>query len=135
MADLITELRPDGQTLFVCWEAAMPFELLSPLDNLQSWSTMPLVNLTWTQRTVWQAEIKRRFDIDDLARAMAERDDVLLVAMPAHRALFADYAREHFGVELDFVECGRAGEKVAIGRFQRSAGDSSLSRKNDAIVH
>lgn len=135
MANLIAELRPDGHTLIVCWEAAMPFELLSPLDNLQSWSKMPLVNLTWTQRTVWQDDIKRRFKIDDLARAMADREDVLLVATPAHRALFANYAWEHFGVELDFVERSRAGEKVAIGRFQRIAGDASLSRNNDAIVH
>ena len=134
MAELIAELRPDGHTLFVCWEAAMPFELLSPMDSLQSWSTMPLVNLTWTQRTVWQDEIKRRFGIDDLARALAEREDVLLVATPAHRALFANYAQEHLGVELDFVERGRAGDKVAIGRFQAIAGDASLSRRNEAVA-
>ncbi len=95
---------------------------------------MPLVNLTWTQRTVWQDEIKRRFGIDDLARALVERDDVLLVATPGHRTLFANYAQEHFGVELDFVERGRAGEKVAIGRFQRTADDASLSRSNEAVA-
>jgi hypothetical protein len=55
------DARAQPHKLYVCWEAALPFELLSPLDSLSGWSGISLVNLTWTQRTVWQDAIKRRF--------------------------------------------------------------------------
>lgn len=117
----LADLRPSGRELYVCWEAAMPFELLSPLDNLSSWSRIPLLNLVWTQRTPWQEEIKRRFGISNLAQAMCDRDDVVLVATPLHRSLFATFVKEHFRSDVEFVPSASAGEKLVAGRFQRRA--------------
>ena len=105
----VAEARSDSDKLYVCWEAALPFELLSPLDSLNGWNGISLVNLTWTQRTPWQDAIKRRFGIDDLARAICQRDDIVLVATPLHRDLFERFAREHYQAELQFVESPRAG--------------------------
>jgi hypothetical protein len=121
LQSLLAELRPSGRELFVCWEATMPFELLSPFDNLAGWSRIPLVNLVWTQRTPWQESIKRRFEIANLAEALCDRGDLVLVATPEHRSLFVTFAKEHFGADLEFVELASAGEKLVAGRFRQRA--------------
>jgi hypothetical protein len=130
----LADLQSSGRDLYVCWEAAMPFELISPLDSLRSWSQIPLLNLVWTQRTVWQDETKRRFGISSLAQAICERDDVILVATPAHRALFATFAKEHFQSDVEFVPSANVGEKLVAGRFQRRAlpGDTA-GKRTDAV--
>jgi hypothetical protein len=117
----LADLRDSGHDLYVCWESAMPFELVSPLDNFQSWSQMPLVNLAWTQRTPWQEDVKRRFGISSLAQAMCDRQDIVLVATPEHRSLFTTFAREHVNADIEFVSATTAGEKLVAGRFQRRA--------------
>ena len=103
----VAEARSDRTSSMSCWEAALPFELISPLDSMNGWTGISLVNLTWTQRTPWQDAIKRRFGIDNLARAICERDDIVLVATPLHRDLFERFARKHYHAELQFVESPR----------------------------
>jgi len=115
----LAEAPSRGRLLYVCWEAAMPFELVSPLDNLRAWSPLALVSLTWMQRTPWQEETKRRFGVSCLARAMCDRDDVVLLATPRHRSLFATFAKQHFSEDIEFVESGRVGQKFVAGHFQR----------------
>jgi hypothetical protein len=128
----LVDLRPDASNLYVCWGATMPFELVSPWDTLASWSQMPMLNLVWTQRTPWQEDIKRRFGISNLAQAICERDDIVLVATPAEQALFATFAKEHFQADVEFVRSSRVGEKLVAGRFQKRAnpGESAGTRSN-----
>jgi hypothetical protein len=114
----LARLHPSGRELYVCWEAAMPFELVSPWDNLLAWTRIPLVNLVWTQHTPWQDQTKRRFGISNLAESLYQRDDIVLVASPLHRLLFATFAKEHFDVDVEFVEWKSAGEKLVAGRFK-----------------
>jgi hypothetical protein len=115
----LAEARVESRNLYVCWEAALPFELVSPLDGLDSWSGVSVLNLTWTQRTPWQDDLKRRFGISCLARAMFERDDVVLVATSAHRALFAQFVKEHYRADVEFAGPRQFGTKFAAGRFHR----------------
>jgi hypothetical protein len=115
----LDELRPDGRNLYVCWGATMPFELASPLDTLASRSQMPMLNLVWTQRTPWQEHIKAQHEISNLAQAIYQRDDIVLVAAPADQALFATFAKEHFQTDVEFVPSSSAGQKLVAGRFQR----------------
>lgn len=115
----LVDLRPQSRKLYVCWGATMPFEMISPFDSLASWSHISLLNLVWTQRTPWQEEIKRRFGISNLAQAMYERDDIILVAAQTDRALFTTFAKEHFGTEVEFVPSSSTSEKLVAGRFQR----------------
>jgi hypothetical protein len=117
----LADLQPAGHELYVCWESAMPFELVSPFDNLHSWSGIPLLNLVWTQRTPWQEQIKQRFDISNLAQAMCERDDIVLVATPTHRSLFTIFAKEHFHADVQFFESKIFSDKFTAGHFQRRA--------------
>ena len=121
LESFLADLQPATRELYVCWESAMPFELLSPLDNLHSWSGIPLLNLVWTQRTPWQEQTKQKFGIRNLAQAMCERDNIVLVATPTHRLLFTIFAKEHFHADEEFVESKIAGDKLTAGYFKRRA--------------
>jgi hypothetical protein len=128
------DMRRDDRKLYVSWEATLPFELVSPLDNLTSWSRLHLLSLAWTQRTPWQEEMKRRFGISNLAQAMCERDDIVLVATPIHRSLFVTFAKEHFQADVEFVPVASVGEKIEAGRFERRARHAETADKpSDAL--
>ncbi|HTM53684.1 MAG TPA: hypothetical protein VL175_06620, partial [Pirellulales bacterium] len=121
-----------GRLLYVCWEAAMPFELVSPLDSLRAWSPLSLVSLTWTQRTPWHEEMNRRFGVSCLARALCEREDVVLIATPRHRSLFATFAKQHFSEDIEFVESNRVGQKFVAGHFQRRLNPGDTTARSPA---
>jgi hypothetical protein len=125
----LNEMAHDGPKLCVCWEAALPFERHSPLDNLNVWSHIPLLSLTWIQCTPWHEEMKQRFGITNLARALAERKDIVLVATPTHRSLFTTFAKEHFGADVEFVQWRQVGDKFVAGKFQLSKADESIATK------
>ncbi|MEX0679336.1 MAG: hypothetical protein WD063_19830 [Pirellulales bacterium] len=125
----LADARPADHKLYVSWEAALPFELISPLDNLAAWSGMPLLSLAWMQQTPWQEEIKRRFGISSLAQAMSERDDIVLVATPVHRALFVTFAKEHFQTDIEFVPVASVGENIVAGRFERRTEPGQTARQ------
>jgi hypothetical protein len=114
---------PDQETrLYVCW--AMPFELLPPWAFSDPLREMPLAPLAWMQGTPWFEEIKRRHDISHIVKAVSERPDIQLIATPEERALFARFAQEHFGVELEFVPGDKVGQKVVAGYFRPAAPSS-----------
>jgi hypothetical protein len=117
----LADMRRENDKLYVSWEATLPFELVSPLDNLTSWSRIHLLSLAWMQRTPWQEEIKRQFGISNLAQAMCEGDDIVLVATPTHRSLFVTFAKEQFQADVEFVPLATVGEKIEAGRFERRA--------------
>jgi hypothetical protein len=110
----------------------MPFELVSPLDSLRAWSPLSLVSLTWTQRTPWHEEMNRRFGVSCLARALCEREDVVLIATPRHRSLFATFAKQHFSEDIEFVESNRVGQKFVAGHFQRRLNPGDTTARSPA---
>ncbi len=128
----LNDQRPFGHKLVVCWGPALPFEFLSPLDNLSSWSGLPLVNLVWTQRTPWQETTKRRFDISNLPEAIYRRDDVVLVANPTDLALYQVFAKEHFGADVQFVPERAATERFVAGHFRQLTGGEGDLRSDVA---
>ncbi len=130
----LAELEPSGRALYVCWEAAMPFELMSPLDNLSAWARMPLVNLVWTQRGRWQEETKRRFGVSNLAAALCQRDDLVLIATPEHRELFARFAKEHCQADVEFVPTATAGKRLVAGRFRPLNPDATTAGQQPSVV-
>ncbi|MCA9236054.1 MAG: hypothetical protein KDA44_11320 [Planctomycetales bacterium] len=121
LAKFLDQVPPDGQTLYVSWEAALPYELVSPLDNLAAWPQASFLSLAWTQKAGWHEEVKRRFAVSDVAQALFSREDVQLIAGPEHRKLFERYVREHYGVDVDFVPLLEAGQKFTVGRYRKRA--------------
>lgn len=127
LKQFLSDVKSDHRKLCVMWEAALPLELVSPLDTLDEWSDLPMLSIAWPECTPWQEEIKRRFGITNLARALYERDDVVLIATDTHRRLFQNFAQEHFGAQVEFVTFQTSGDQHVAGSFQRhgTAGDTA----------
>ncbi len=123
------DLRPADHKLYVSWEAGLPYQFVSPLDSLESWR-IPLLSIAWTQRTPFHEEVKRQFGISSIAQAMCQRDDIVVVAPPLHRELFATFAKEHFQSEVEFVPLKQYGERFVPGHFRPMAqiGDATDER-------
>lgn len=134
LQEFLADARAERHKLYVCWEAALPFELVSPLDNLEAWSDISILNLTWTQRTAWQDTVKRRFGISCLARAICERNDIVLVATPAHRELFETFANEHFQARLEYLASRNFGTRSSAGSYRRQVDDKTASRPTGQAV-
>jgi hypothetical protein len=126
------DVRTGGRKLYVSWEAALPYELYSPFDALNSWSGVPLLSLAWPQRTPCHEAIKRQFGISNLARALYERGDIVLIATDEHRDLFAKFAQEHFGDEVSFVPSRQTGSKFVAGTLRLKTPASAAVRPIDA---
>jgi hypothetical protein len=118
LAEFLDSIAADNRTLYVSWEAALPYELVSPLDNLSAWPQASFLSLAWTQQTAWHEAVKRRFAISDLAQALCSRDDLQLIARPAHRELFVRFAKEHFSADVEFVPQRELGRKFSVGQFR-----------------
>jgi hypothetical protein len=112
----LAELPQEETTLYICW--AMPFELLPPWEFADPLRDMPLLPLAWMQGTPWFAEAKQRHGVSHIVKAVSERSDIQLIATPEERSLFAQFAREHFGAELEFVPGDKVGDKVVAGHFR-----------------
>lgn len=117
IAQLLEGVSSDDTQLYVTWEAALPYEFVSPLDSLQDWPRGAMLSIAWPQGTPWQEEVKRRHGVTDVARAIYQRDNVELIARPHHREVFAKFAEEHYGADVAFEPRLEAGDKFVAGRF------------------
>ncbi|HVT30425.1 MAG TPA: hypothetical protein VHE81_20610 [Lacipirellulaceae bacterium] len=118
MQRFLNEVRSHSRGLIVMWEAALPLDLVSPLDSLDWWSNNPMLSLAWPQRTPWQEDIKRRFGIENVARSLCEGNDTILIATDEHRSLLKRFAIEHFGMDIQFVTIRKSADQLVAGRFQ-----------------
>jgi hypothetical protein len=128
----LNEANAQPQKLYVSWEAALPLQLVSPFDNLSSWSKISLLSLAWPQRTPWQEDFKRRFGVSDVARALYERDDIVLIATDTHKSLFTTFAKEHFNADVAFVPFRQYSDALVAGSFRpQVAPGSTADRRID----
>jgi hypothetical protein len=127
-------LTSGDRKLYISWETALPYELASPLDNLDEWDRAAFLSLAWTQGTPWQEELKREFGIVSTAKAMYLRDDVELIAQGEHRELFATFAKEHFGADVEFVPRIEVGHNSVAGRFRERTSAANIAAQPDGAV-
>jgi hypothetical protein len=127
----LRDVRPSSENLYVVWGWALPYELVSPLDSLGRWSGASFLSLSWNQGAPWHEAIKRRHGISNLSRAICERNDVVLVAMEEDRTLFATFAKEHFGDDVEFV-ASFTDKKFAAGRFHPRSTKAQTATKPTA---
>jgi len=135
LAAFLASAQADSGKLYVAWEAALPYELLSPLDSLAGWRKLEILNLTWTQRTPWQDAVKRRRAIGYLEAAICQRDDIVLVATPVHRELFEVYARQRCEQPVEFAESHKFGDRSSAGRFVVPGSARAVREKSPLDQH
>lgn len=87
--------------LFVCWGAAYPSQWAPLFHLLDEVSLLPL---GWsTHSPPWEATM-RRYSIDNVYKALYERDDVFLMCSPNKIKLLELFVKEHLGEDI-IAEC------------------------------
>jgi hypothetical protein len=120
-------LANSRRQLYVTWGASFPYELVPPLDPLREFRDLRILSLgVMTQSPVTAARMTE-FGIDDLYRALYERDDILLISTDAHNRLLEQFVREHHGVSIaavpvaqyDLGECRGREYRFTVFRIRR----------------
>jgi hypothetical protein len=96
--EMMAELSPRGDQLFVLWADEFPYQDLVYPQYDGAPRTFKAVGFSWTTATPLTRRRMDEFGITDLYRALYERDDVLLVCKPERLPLLAAYLRQHYGV-------------------------------------
>jgi hypothetical protein len=100
----LAALASQPDKLFVGWATSIPFEVLNPLDSLQSLSHLHMLQFGWTQQCAFHADMKARFGITDLPRDLLDRPDIVLICDQACLRLMVDYIRQHHGIDPPFAQ-------------------------------
>ncbi|HJS07767.1 MAG TPA: hypothetical protein VJ809_08900 [Pirellulales bacterium] len=100
----LASIARDPEKLYIVWGACVPFELLRPMDNLKWLSNVRMLLWGWPQQCPFYGDMKRQFGINDVARELADRPDIVLVSDQACLRLLIDYIREHHGREARFEQ-------------------------------
>jgi hypothetical protein len=103
VAQMIRELSPRNDQLFVLWANAFPYEwAIRPFDDLHQYRSFKCVSLGSGSHLPTFARRLEQFDIDNLCWAFYERRDVFLVSIRELSKLMEAYIFEHYGEHVAF---------------------------------
>jgi hypothetical protein len=96
----LQQLQPQRSQTFVVWGAAFPYEFILPLERQGYLQNFRILGLGATNQSPLQRRMLEVQGIDDLHRALFERQDVFLTLSPQeqHDQLLINYLSEHYGV-------------------------------------
>jgi hypothetical protein len=118
----LAALGTRSDRLVVAWAAAIPFESILPLEDAGYLEGLRLYSLGWPERSPVADRMLRAFAVDDLARALFDRKDVVLVTPSERLPLLETYARE------------RMGRSVRLSRVLRTESFSVFAARPEAGV-
>jgi hypothetical protein len=76
---VLTALKPSTSKLYVIWADGFPLKGITPFESLAPLDSMHSVWLSWCQRLPTSKEILAKYGVQDLYRALVERDDVVML--------------------------------------------------------
>ena len=131
---LVEDLSAEPDNLVVAWGSAFPFEHMLPLRSPRPYRGLHLLSLGWSQNTPINDAVKRAHGIDDLPRALYQRDDIRLISMPRLNDIWCQYARERFGVETRF-DVEQKTPRFVVGRMRlhRATDATSPDRPSEVV--
>jgi hypothetical protein len=96
----LAELAPRPDQLYVVWGGLFPYELLLTESDIQAMHDFKLLGSGFcTQSPIEDARLKE-FQIDDIYRALLERDNVFMISSEYLNKYFIKYVREHYGKRI-----------------------------------
>jgi hypothetical protein len=129
----LADLQPRDDQLYILWPTDFPLQALSPFDSLTSLNEMHLLLIGWPQGTPISTAMKRKFAIHSPVRALHERRDVCLLGDSTSHPLLREFARQHCGVEMDFVTARDGGHAFDLaGRFEPRADDEATTESAES---
>jgi hypothetical protein len=129
----LADLQPRHDQLFILWPTDFPLQALSPFDSLTSLDDLHLLLIGWPQGTPISMAMKRKFAIHSPVRALHERRDVCLLGDSTSHTLLREFARQHCGVEMDFLAARNGGHAFDLaGRFEPRADYETTAESAEA---
>jgi len=117
--EFTTALDTSSDRLYISWGGDFPYEAISPFDNLKSFSKLRVFVFGWPQHTPFATAMKEKFGIESMARALFERQDVIMWGGQPYHTWYRQFVLEHFGAHVKFVPCHAGHHKFDIaGRFE-----------------
>ena len=114
--------------------AQLPYELVSPLDNLSSWSRTPCSPCLGHNALLGTRQSSNNLASPTSLVLSACGDDIVLVATPLHRSFFATFAKEHFDADITFAASRQISDTFVVGSFhQQVTHGKTGNRQIDAV--
>jgi hypothetical protein len=104
--------------LFVMCVPDFPYEGISPLDNLSSYSNLPQLVVGWPQHTPFFQAAKQKYGVSNVLEALYDRPDVYFVCDMLHREVYEKFIREHQWCDVRFVS-KLSNYRFDVGQFRR----------------
>ena len=112
--------RFGGEELIVARAGAFPFQWDPPFAGASGVAHVTLIPLGWTTHSPHYQALLRTHQIDDLHRALFERDDVYLMCFDFEASIVADFIREHYGIDVQAKTVHIAGQSLLV-KFERAS--------------
>jgi hypothetical protein len=111
------------EPLYVVWGAALPIELTLPWSSMAELRGLALYSLGSDTRSPLNGARLAERGIDDIYRAIYERDDVRVIGNESQGRLLVRYAQEHYGHRVAFRPVAQHGlpgwHLFSVYRFER----------------
>ncbi|MCD6307427.1 MAG: hypothetical protein J7M24_00370 [Candidatus Latescibacteria bacterium] len=105
----VRELGPSADQLYVVWGASVPWENISQFDTLDFIRDWKLIILGTTLRTPITKKRMKQFGIDNIYRALFEKDNVFLVVRNnRYLNYYKQFVREHYNTPITFENTFRS---------------------------
>ena len=100
------------------WGAGFPLEVLSPLDNLDSFAQQRVLALGWPQNTPIAQRISKYLGVDSLPDALSQGRQVRFLGITENYKLLSQFLRDHYDLDLVFQEQYRGRQDFeVVGQF------------------
>jgi hypothetical protein len=96
----LARLNPQDNQLFVVWDSVFPYELISSLDNFEVFRHFRIFALAPFERSPIAKKMLTGFEIKELFRDMVDRPDVFIICSAHEGAMYQQYMRERYGMEV-----------------------------------
>ena len=99
----LAQLKPVPSQTFVAWSTLFPYEAILPLERHEYLKDFRVVAVAAFNQSPVQHRMLAAQSIDDLHRALFEREEVFLISRYGeafHGKLLTKYLAEHYGVAV-----------------------------------
>jgi hypothetical protein len=90
--------------LYVVWPLAFPYEYISPFSNLEELNSFHIYPLSYISHSPISKEIRTKFGVNNIYKALYERDNVLLMFSPDILPPLKDFIAEHYKASVYFKQ-------------------------------
>jgi len=130
----VSELDPSADQLYVVWGASVPWENIRPFDTLDFIRDWKLIILGTTLRTPITKKRMNQFGIDNIYKALFEKDNVFLVVRNnRYLYYYKQFVQEHYDTRVQFENIFRSPDFYVVRVISEYRNDFNDNPKQKEI--